>query len=210
MEPVQCGESMRDACAHSRGGCCAPALTPPALCCACCRIATVVCPLAMCTAAAATLSPTLTASARAPRRPSPRAVSLATRRSARPTRGRPELIRTALRLVTRIAVHDKRSTAPERASAHFSLSVVVSPQECGGGTEVRTVQCRECNKVGTVCSFVDDSLCSGAGTKPDTSQACATQACVTYSWGQPSEWTQCSQSCALNGVTGNQTRTITW
>lgn len=68
---------------------------------------------------------------------------------------------------------------------------------CGGGTRTRTVQCRD-----NFSAVVADSFCSGAGTKPATSQACNTPACVTYSWRQDVPWGTCSTTCGG----GTQTR----
>eukprot|EP01006_Ploeotia_vitrea_P034698 TRINITY_DN65790_c14_g1_i2.p1 TRINITY_DN65790_c14_g1~~TRINITY_DN65790_c14_g1_i2.p1 ORF type:complete len:1985 (+),score=893.63 TRINITY_DN65790_c14_g1_i2:504-5957(+) len=60
---------------------------------------------------------------------------------------------------------------------------------CGGGTQTRTVECK--SSTGPV---VDDSYCSGAGTKPATSQSCNTAACETYNW-EELQWGPCSKTC---------------
>lgn len=59
---------------------------------------------------------------------------------------------------------------------------------CGGGTQTRTVVCKDSNGVTT-----PDGRCPG--TKPATSQICNAQACeVDYSW-LIGEWTNCSAPC---------------
>eukprot|EP00958_Prasinococcus_capsulatus_P023825 scaffold3619_cov328-Prasinococcus_capsulatus_cf.AAC.12 len=69
-------------------------------------------------------------------------------------------------------------------------------ETCGGGNRSRTVQC-----VSSLGAVVSDSACTGS--KPDSSQSCNTQACVTYSW-RPSDWGECSRSCN----TGTHSRTV--
>jgi WW domain/Thrombospondin type 1 domain len=67
---------------------------------------------------------------------------------------------------------------------------------CGGGSQTRTVQCRDSNGVA-----VADSQCTGS--KPAESQSCNTVACAGFGWSTGSFGT-CSSSC--NG--GTQTRTV--
>ncbi|MDE3156438.1 MAG: thrombospondin type-1 domain-containing protein, partial [Acidobacteriota bacterium] len=69
---------------------------------------------------------------------------------------------------------------------------------CGGGTQTRTAVCEDSN--GTV---VANSACAGLPPAAGpTSQACNTQACVTYQWVL-SAWSACSATCGG----GTQTRT---
>lgn len=71
---------------------------------------------------------------------------------------------------------------------------------CGGGTQIRSVNCQRDDGV-----YVGDSYCSG--TKPGTSQTCNTQSCTssyTYNW-MTGSWSACSKTCGG----GSATRSVT-
>lgn len=68
---------------------------------------------------------------------------------------------------------------------------------CGGGTQTRDVTCRRSDGV-----YLPDAYCAGI-TKPATSTACNTQACYTYIWNYPDNWTACPTTCG----TGSQSKT---
>jgi hypothetical protein len=69
--------------------------------------------------------------------------------------------------------------------------------DCASETKTRQVYCVE---EGTSTVY-DDSFCSEAGTKPDTTQSCS---CRVYEW-KTSDWSVCD-NCS-NG-SGTQTRTV--
>lgn len=52
---------------------------------------------------------------------------------------------------------------------------------------------------------VDDGSCSGAGTKPATTETSAQYSSCTYAWGTPTEWGAWSDGCSANA---NRTRTV--
>ncbi|XRA96477.1 papilin [Pycnococcus provasolii] len=68
---------------------------------------------------------------------------------------------------------------------------------CGGGTQTRSVTCKQSDD-----QSVSDSYCSD--TKPSTSQSCNTQECSTYFYNRGA-WSSCSTSCGG----GTQTRSVT-
>jgi len=70
---------------------------------------------------------------------------------------------------------------------------------CGSGVQTRTVTCK--NTV-TKVDVTPTTLCMG--TKPASSQSCATTSCPTYRW-VTSAWSTCSRTCG-NGV---MTRSVT-
>lgn len=69
-------------------------------------------------------------------------------------------------------------------------------QLCGGGQQIRTVNCHS-----NTSAVVSESLCSGP--KPAEMQSCNTQACTSYMWIQ-SGFGPCSASCGG----GTQTQTV--
>jgi len=73
---------------------------------------------------------------------------------------------------------------------------------CGGGTQTRTVNCID----SSTGQKTDDTKCTG--TKPNTSQACNTEACPIYAW-QTTKWTPltCPTECGKSGI--SQSRTVT-
>lgn len=88
------------------------------------------------------------------------------------------------------------SAANHALSAWYAGSWSNCNKTCGGGTQTRTVNCR--NQTGGI---VPDTSC--AGTKPSASQPCNTQTCVTYSW-YTTGWGSCSKTCGG----GTQSRTV--
>jgi hypothetical protein len=68
---------------------------------------------------------------------------------------------------------------------------------CGGGTQTQTVTCQDSSG-----ATVANSSCTD--TEPVTSQACNTQACLTYNWVQ-SGFGACSATCGG----GAKTQTVT-
>jgi hypothetical protein len=69
-------------------------------------------------------------------------------------------------------------------------------ENCGGGTQNRTVECK--SSVGQV---VDDTFCTD--DKPLSNQACNLRDCETYKY-VVSDWSRCSNDCGG----GTQTRTV--
>eukprot|EP00237_Pycnococcus_provasolii_P001804 CAMPEP_0119205734 /NCGR_PEP_ID=MMETSP1316-20130426/40033_1 /TAXON_ID=41880 /ORGANISM="Pycnococcus provasolii, Strain RCC2336" /LENGTH=387 /DNA_ID=CAMNT_0007202123 /DNA_START=371 /DNA_END=1530 /DNA_ORIENTATION=+ len=68
---------------------------------------------------------------------------------------------------------------------------------CGGGTETRSVTCKQSDG-----QSVSDSYCSDS--KPSISQSCNTQECLTYSYST-GLWSSCSATCGG----GTETRSVT-
>ncbi len=112
----------------------------------------------------------------------------------------------ALALVVMAGCSDSEFTTngcegPDCDNGSFSYSWDISAWSdcgvaCGGGTQVRTVVCRD-----TEGNVNPDGRCPG--TKPATSQMCNAQACTSdYSW-LISDWSDCSLTCGG----GKRTRT---
>lgn len=79
----------------------------------------------------------------------------------------------------------------------FTSDYSMCSKACGGGEQVRTVECRRQDGV-----TVADNLCSG--TKPASVRSCNVQACAgTYTWNI-GEYGNCSQTCGG----GTQTREV--
>ncbi len=88
----------------------------------------------------------------------------------------------------------------DNGSLSFSWEIsdwTVCDVACGGGTQTRTVICKDSNGVTT-----PDGRCPG--TKPATSQICNAQACTAdYSW-LIGDWSSCSATCGG----GTKTRSV--
>ncbi|XP_051579133.1 papilin isoform X1 [Myxocyprinus asiaticus] len=73
------------------------------------------------------------------------------------------------------------------------------PVTCGGGSQVRRVECMSHDSVGS--RVVEDSQCAAYAPRPLSQQTCNMQKCAQY---RISSWKQCSVTCG----SGQQTRDV--